>query len=101
LAKKCRFEKQKRSKELIERYAELRSELVTKIKNPETPQHERIDCYRKLLRLPRNSAQTRFRKRCVLTGRPRAYMGKFQLCRNKFRELALEGKLPGVTKSSW
>jgi small subunit ribosomal protein S14 len=51
--------------------------------------------------LPRDSSPVRLRNRCKLTGRPRAYMRKFGLCRVKFREMALEGKIPGVTKASW
>lgn len=51
--------------------------------------------------LPRDSSPVRLRNRCKLTGRPRAYIRKFGLCRVKFREMALEGKIPGVTKASW
>lgn len=52
-------------------------------------------------RLPRNSSPVRLRNRCKLTGRPRAYSRMFGICRIKFRELASEGKIPGVTKASW
>jgi small subunit ribosomal protein S14 len=54
-----------------------------------------------LSRLPRNSSPVRQRNRCKLSGRPRGYMRQFGLCRNQFRELALMGKIPGVTKASW
>ena len=54
-----------------------------------------------LQRLPRNSAVVRLHNRCSLTGRPRGYYRKFGLCRNQFRALALEGKIPGVRKASW
>lgn len=54
-----------------------------------------------LQRLPRNSAPVRLHNRCSLTGRPRGYYRKFGLCRNQFRALALEGKIPGVRKASW
>ena len=54
-----------------------------------------------LSRLPRNSSPVRQRNRCKLTGRPRGYMRQFGICRNQFRELALMGKIPGVTKASW
>lgn len=57
--------------------------------------------YEALQKLPRNSAPTRIRNRCVLTGRGRGVYKKFGLCRNKFRELALEGKIPGIRKASW
>jgi small subunit ribosomal protein S14 len=52
-------------------------------------------------KLPRNSSAVRLRARCKLTGRPRGYMRKFGVCRNQFRQLASEGKIPGVTKASW
>lgn len=57
--------------------------------------------YAALDKLPRNSSKVRQKKRCNLTGRPKGYMGEFGLSRNKFRELALFGKIPGVTKASW
>jgi small subunit ribosomal protein S14 len=52
-------------------------------------------------KLPRNSSKVRHKNRCSLTGRPKGYMGQFGLSRNKFRELAVNGKIPGVTKASW
>lgn len=52
-------------------------------------------------KLPRSSSAVRIRNRCKLTGRPRGYMSKFGLCRNQFRQMALEGKIPGLTKASW
>ncbi len=57
--------------------------------------------YAALSLLPRNSSPTRMRNRCKLTGRPRGYMRQFGVSRNTFRELALDGKIPGITKSSW
>jgi len=54
-----------------------------------------------LQKLPRNSAKVRMRNRCKLSGRPRGYIRQFGLCRNQFREMALFGKIPGVTKASW
>lgn len=54
-----------------------------------------------LQKLPANSSRVRMHNRCLLSGRPKGYMRLFGISRNKFRELALEGKIPGVTKSSW
>jgi len=54
-----------------------------------------------LQKLPKNSSKVRVHNRCMLTGRPRGYMRQFGLCRNQFRELALEGRIPGVKKASW
>ncbi len=52
-------------------------------------------------KLPRSSSSVRLHNRCKLTGRPRGYMGKFGICRNQFRQMAHEGKIPGLTKASW
>jgi len=78
----------KRAK-LVSQYAEKRAELK---KNNDSVG---------LQKLPRNSAPSRMRNRCKLTGRPRGYMAMFGISRNTFREMALNGKIPGVTKASW
>ncbi|MDX2188681.1 MAG: 30S ribosomal protein S14 [Bacteroidota bacterium] len=57
--------------------------------------------YAALDKLPKNSSPTRLHNRCLLTGRPKGYMRKFGICRNRFRELASNGKIPGLTKASW
>jgi small subunit ribosomal protein S14 len=57
--------------------------------------------YAGLQKLPRNASPVRLKNRCQLTGRPKGYMREFGVCRNQFRELALMGKIPGVTKASW
>ena len=57
--------------------------------------------YLGLDKLPRNASPVRLKNRCKLTGRPKGYMGKFGVCRNVFREMASNGKIPGVTKASW
>ncbi|MFZ4713321.1 MAG: 30S ribosomal protein S14 [Bacteriovoracaceae bacterium] len=62
---------------------------------------DKTKALKKLSEMPRNGSHTRYRKRCVLTGRPRGIVGDFGLCRNKFRDLAHMGMLPGVTKASW
>ncbi|GAB5465774.1 MAG: 30S ribosomal protein S14 [Candidatus Kapaibacteriales bacterium] len=79
---------EKRAK-LIDRYAEKRQKLKEE------------GLYLELQNLPRNSSPTRLRNRCSLTGRGRGVYKKYGLCRNVFRQLASEGKLPGVRKSSW
>jgi small subunit ribosomal protein S14 len=76
-------------KRLAEKYEAKRKEL------------KELGDYEGLQKLPRNSAPTRVRSRCVLTGRGRAVYKKFGLCRNVFRQLSLEGKIPGIRKSSW
>ncbi|MHB1277784.1 MAG: 30S ribosomal protein S14 [Bacteroidia bacterium] len=57
--------------------------------------------YEGLQKLPRNASPVRLRNRCKLTGRPRGYLRQFGICRNMFRQMALDGKIPGVTKASW
>ena len=86
---------------LVDKYRSVRAELRAKAKDMSLTEEERTAARKKLQKLPRNSAEVRVRNRCELTGRPRGYLRKFQLCRIKFRELALTGKIPGVTKSSW
>ena len=74
---------------LVEKYAAKREELKA------------AGDWDALQKLPKNSSAVRVHNRCQLTGRPRGYMRQFGLCRNQFRELALEGRIPGVKKASW
>lgn len=78
-----------------------RTELRAAAVDPKATFEARADAQRALQALPRNGAENRVRSRCVMTGRGRAVYRKFGLSRIKFRELALEGKIPGVTKASW
>jgi len=86
---------------LVAKFAAKRAELKKILSDPNTTDEEFYVAQRKLTRLPRNSSKVRVRNRCNITGRPRAYMGRFGLSRITFRELALAGRIPGVTKSSW
>jgi len=101
MAKKGMIERNKKRERLVNKYAALRSELKRVLTNPITTDEGFYQAQRKLAKLPRNSSKVRLRNRCAVTGRPRAYMRKFRLSRITFRELALQGKIPGVTKSSW
>ncbi len=101
MAKKCKTEHVKRIAKLVDQYRVKRRELLAIIKNLESTMEQRQEAYRKLARLPRDSSAARYRNRCALSGRPRGYYRKFRLSRIALRELALEGKLPGVKKSSW
>lgn len=87
--------------ELVERHRAKRAELRAQAKDLKLSLEEREEARKKLVKLPRNSSEIRVRNRCSVTGRPRGYLRKFGLCRIKFREFALAGLLPGVTKSSW
>lgn len=101
MAKTSKIEREKKLVKLAQRYEKKRAELKAIIKNPDTPHDERMQAVHKLADLPRDSSPVRQKNRCQITGRPRAYMRKFRLCRVIFRDLAHEGQIPGVTKSSW
>jgi small subunit ribosomal protein S14 len=89
MAKKSWLERDKRKRNTVEKYAELRAELKAR------------GDYIGLSQLPRDASPTRLTNRCQLTGRRRAYLRRFKLSRITFRELASSGLIPGVTKSSW
>ncbi len=101
MAKRCSVERNDKRKRLEKKFAPRRKKLKDLIMDKETSAEVRFDAVMKLSRLPKNSAKTRIRNRCELTGRPRGYHRKFGLCRNMLRELAQNGGLPGVIKSSW
>jgi len=90
----------KRAK-LVAKYAAKRAELMALIDNAKLSDEERMQARFKLQQLPRNASPVRQRNRCVLTGRPRGVFRKFGLCRNKLREIAMRGEVPGMTKASW
>ncbi|MEI2368039.1 30S ribosomal protein S14 [Niallia circulans] len=89
MAKKSKVVKERKRREIVEKYAEIRRELM-----------ERGD-YEALRKLPRDSSPTRLKNRCEATGRPRGYLRKFKMSRIAFREYAHKGQIPGVKKSSW
>lgn len=101
MAKKSSIERNKKREHLVEKYAAKRAELKTIMSDPNTSDEDFYAAQRKLTKLPRNSSKIRLRNRCSITGRSRAYIRKFGLSRLTFRELASDGKIPGVTKSSW
>ena len=86
---------------LVKKYSKKRIALKKLIKNKKTSPEVRIDAINKLSKLPRNSTPCRLRNRCIVTGRARGNYRKFKLSRIAFRELASDGKLPGIIKSSW
>jgi small subunit ribosomal protein S14 len=101
MAKTSSIEKNKRRIALVAKHAAKRAELKAILANPETTDAAFFEAQRKLAKLPRNSSYIRVRNRCSITGRPRGFIGRFGVSRLTFRELALSGKIPGVTKSSW
>ncbi len=101
MARLAKIVSNERRKKLAEKYGERRKELKKVLVDPNASPEEKGDAMRKMQKLPRNSSPIRVRNRCELTGRPRAYLRRFKLSRIQFRELALRGMIPGVTKSSW
>lgn len=90
----------KRAK-LVAKFAAKRTALLAIINDAKASDEEREEARRKLQELPRNASPVRQRRRCALTGRPRGVFRKFGLCRNKLREAAMRGEVPGMTKASW
>ncbi len=101
MARKASVEKNNRRRAVATKYIQYRNELRAKAIDMKLSDEERLTARKKLQDLPRETTMTRVRNRCVLTGRPRGNYRKFGLCRNAFRKMALEGRLPGVTKASW
>ena len=101
MAKKSSIARNKKREALAEKYGPKRAELKAILANPDTTDEEFYQAQKKLCKLPRNSSPVRIKNRCNITGRPRAYIRRFGMSRLTFRELALQGKIPGVTKSSW
>ena len=95
---KAREEKRQRT---VLRFSEKRTKLKEIIRNPNTSDEDRLEAQIKLQKLPRNASPVRLQRRCSITGRPRAVYRKFGLGRNKIRELAMKGDIPGLVKSSW
>jgi small subunit ribosomal protein S14 len=100
MAKKSMIEREKRRQKLVNKYAQKRQDLLEQFASA-TSQQEKLALHRQIQQLPRNSAPTRLHNRCWLTGRPRGYYRDFGLSRNVLREMAHQGLLPGVVKSSW
>jgi small subunit ribosomal protein S14 len=101
MAKTSSIAKNQRRQRIVQKYAKKREALLSVLRDPKKPTEERDDAARKLRELPRDINPNRVRNRCLLTGRSRAYLRKFGLCRNQFREIALLAEIPGVRKASW
>ncbi|MGK7909163.1 MAG: 30S ribosomal protein S14 [Synechococcus sp.] len=101
MAKKSMIARDVKRKKLVEKYAAKRADLKAALANPDLDPIERLELHAKLQKLPRNSAPSRVRNRCWVTGRPRGVFRDFGLSRHCLREMAHQGLLPGVTKSSW
>jgi small subunit ribosomal protein S14 len=101
MAKTSAIERNLKRIRLTKKYAKKRLELKKIINNKKLPLDERFSAQLKLSKLPKNSAKTRIRNRCEITGRPHGVYRKLKISRIALRELASKGIIPGMTKSSW
>lgn len=101
MAKLSMKEREKKRQQTVAKYAKKRAELKAVIANVNATEEERWEAQMQLQSLPRNASPIRLRNRCGLTGRPHGFYRKFGLGRNKLREAAMRGDVPGLVKASW
>ncbi len=101
MAKKCMVNREVKRARMVEKYAARRAELKKAMSDQSLSLEERLAAQEKFHALPRNASPSRMRNRCRITGRPHGYYRKFGLARNKLREAAMRGDIPGLVKASW
>ena len=101
MAKNSMIAREVKRARTVKKYAAKRAELKAIIKSPNSSDEERYNAQIKLQALPRDASPSRQRNRCRVTGRPHGYYRKFGLSRNKLREAAMRGDVPGLVKASW
>lgn len=101
MAKTSMIEREKKRAKTVAKFAEKRKALKAIISDVNATDEQRWDAMQKLQALPRDSSPSRKRNRCAITGRPRGVYRKFGLARNKLREAAMRGDIPGLKKASW
>ena len=101
MAKLSLINREAKRERLVQKYASKRAALKAKIQDQNASADEKREAIRALQRLPRNASPVRLRNRCRKTGRPHGYYRKFGLARNKLREAAMRGDVPGLVKASW
>ena len=101
MAKLALINREEKRVKTAAKFAAKRAALVATFNDSKLTDEERQEARLKLQQLPRNASPVRQRNRCALTGRPRGVFRKFGLCRNKLREIAFRGEVPGMTKASW
>lgn len=101
MAKKSMIARESKRTRLVKQHAEKRTSLKQTILSEESTFEEKMDAMTALQKLPRDSSPARQRNRCRITGRPHGYYRKFGLSRNKLREAAMRGDVPGLVKASW
>jgi len=101
MAKIAVINREQKRRETVKKFAAKRAELIATIGNQRLSDEERDAARTALQKLPRDASPVRLRNRCRLTGRPRGVFRKFGLGRNKLRDIAMRGEIPGITKASW
>ena len=101
MAKKSMIQRELKRAKMVRKYANKRAQLKAIIRNVNSSDEDRAAAQAKLNALPRDASPTRQRNRCAITGRPHGVYRKFGLGRNKLRESAMNGEIPGLTKASW
>ena len=101
MAKTAVINRNEKRRKTVKKFEVKRTALLAIINDAKQPEDERMAARMQLQQLPRNASPTRVRNRCKLTGRPRGVYRKFGLGRNKLRDIAMRGEIPGMTKASW
>jgi len=101
MAKTAVINRNEKRRKTVKKFEAKRTALLAIINDFKQPEDDRMSARMQLQQLPRNASPTRVRNRCKLTGRPRGVYRKFGLGRNKLREIAMRGEIPGMTKASW
>ena len=101
MAKASMIQKEYKRAKMVEKFASKRAALKAVISSIKSSEEERWEAQQKLQKLPRDASPSRLRSRCRITGRPNGVYKKFGLCRNKLRETATRGEVPGLVKASW
>jgi len=101
VAKTSMINREIKRQQTVKKYAAKRAELKAKLRDPNLSSEEKDTARRQFQALPRDASPCRVRNRCRLTGRARGYYRKFGLARNKLREAAMRGDIPGLVKGSW
>lgn len=101
MAKKSVVARQNKRQKMVNKYAAKRLELNSIIRDPRASRQDKWAARIKIQSLPRDASPVRLQNRCQITGRARSVYSRVGLCRNKFREFAMNGEIPGLTKASW
>jgi small subunit ribosomal protein S14 len=101
MAKLALINREEKRRKTVARFAQKRAELIARTQDQSLSEDDRQAARESLQKLPRNASPSRLRNRCQITGRPRGVFSKFGLGRNKLREVAMRGEIPGVVKASW